>query len=261
MAKKQEIAKIIEQKSLADGVFSMLLKTSIAKEAKAGQFVSLYCKDQTKLLPRPISICQIDREEGTLRLVYRVAGAGTTEFSGLQNGDEIRLLGPLGNGFPLEGKKPIIIGGGIGVPPMLGLTQSLANEAGLAKEDMTVVLGYRNNQLFLKDQFDACAKTYIATDDGSVGTHGTVVDVLSEKNISGDVIFACGPKPMLAAVKKWAAEQNIKCYVSMEERMACGIGACLACVCQTKEVDGHSKVHNARICKDGPVFLAEEVEL
>ena len=105
------------------------------------------------------------------------------------------------------------------------------------------------------------ADVYVATDDGSVGTHGTVVDVLRQEHITGDVIYACGPKPMLAAVKAFAEEKGILCYVSMEERMACGIGACLGCVCKTKHEDEHSHVHNARVCKDGPVFLAEEVEL
>ena len=114
---------------------------------------------------------------------------------------------------------------------------------------------------FLKEQFEALGCVVVATDDGSVGVSGTVVDAMREQEITGDVIYACGPKPMLAAVKQYAQEQGIKCYISMEERMACGVGACLGCVCQTKDVDEHSHVHNTRVCKDGPVFLAEEVEL
>ena len=254
MAKVQEMAIVLEQRILAEGVYSMWLSTSIAKEAAPGQFVSLYCEEHSRLLPRPISICEIDQKRSAIRLVYRLAGEGTKEFSALQTDDEVKVLGPLGNGFPLEGEHPIVIGGGIGVPPMLELAKSLSAKA-------TIVLGYRDEQLFLKEQFEDYGQVEIATDNGSVGVHGTVVDVLEQKQITGDVIYACGPKPMLAAVKRYAMEHEIKCYVSMEERMACGIGACLGCVCQTKEEDAHSHVHNTRVCKDGPVFLAEEVEL
>lgn len=254
MAKVQEMAIVLEQRILAEGVYSMWLSTSIAKEAVPGQFVSLYCEEHSRLLPRPISICEIDKKRSAIRLVYRLAGEGTKEFSALQTDDEVKVLGPLGNGFPLEGEHPIVIGGGIGVPPMLELAKSLSAKA-------TIVLGYRDEQLFLKEQFEDYGQLEIATDNGSVGVHGTVVDVLEQKQIIGDVIYACGPKPMLAAVKRYAMEHEIKCYVSMEERMACGIGACLGCVCQTKQEDAHSHVHNTRVCKDGPVFLAEEVEL
>lgn len=254
MAKVQEMAIVLEQRILAEGVYSMWLSTSIAKEAVPGQFVSLYCEEHSRLLPRPISICEIDKKRSAIRLVYRLAGEGTKEFSALQTDDEVKVLGPLGNGFPLEGEHPIVIGGGIGVPPMLELAKSLSAKA-------TIVLGYRDEQLFLKEQFEDYGQVEIATDNGSVGVHGTVVDVLEQKQITGDVFYACGPKPMLAAVKRYAMEHEIKCYVSMEERMACGIGACLGCVCQTKEEDAHSHVHNTRVCKDGPVFLAEEVEL
>lgn len=254
MAKVQEMAIVLEQRILAEGVYSMWLSTSIAKEAVPGQFVSLYCEEHSRLLPRPISICEIDKKRSAIRLVYRLAGEGTKEFSALQTDDEVKVLGPLGNGFPLEGEHPIVIGGGIGVPPMLELAKSLSAKA-------TIVLGYRDEQLFLKEQFEDYGQVEIATDNGAVGVHGTVVDVLEQKQITGDVIYACGPKPMLAAVKRYAMEHEIKCYVSMEERMACGIGACLGCVCQTKEEGAHSHVHNTRVCKDGPVFLAEEVEL
>ncbi len=254
MSKVTEIATVIKQEALAEGIYSMWIETKAAEFARPGQFVSLYCGEHSHLLPRPISICEIDKEKGALRLVYRVVGAGTDEFSNYVEGSKVKILGPLGNGFPLEGAKPILIGGGIGVPPMLQLAKELDGDA-------TIVLGYRNKDMFLKEQFDAEGKVVIATDDGSVGCHGTVVDAMREQDITGDVIFACGPKPMLAAIKAYAEEKNIKCYVSMEERMACGIGACLGCVCKTKEKDAHSHVNNTRICKDGPVFLAEEVEL
>ena len=122
------------------------------------------------------------------------------------------------------------------------------------------MLGYRDQQ-FLNDEFEPFASVYVATEDGSAGTKGNVLDAIREKGLNADVIYACGPTPMLKAIKAYAMEQGIECYLSLEEKMACGIGACLACVCQSKDVDHHSHVHNKRICKDGPVFRAEEVEL
>ena len=122
-------------------------------------------------------------------------------------------------------------------------------------------MGYRNAQTFLKEEFEAAGELYISTEDGSVGTKGNVMDAIRENDLEADVIFACGPKPMLRAIKAYALEKGISCWVSMEERMACGIGACLGCVCQSTETDAHSHVHNKRVCKDGPVFRSTEVEL
>ena len=124
-----------------------------------------------------------------------------------------------------------------------------------------MIAGYRDDRLFLKEELERNAVFYVATEDGSVGTKGNVLDAIRENELTADVIYACGPTPMLRALKAYAQEQDIECWISMEERMACGIGACLACVCQSKEVDDHSHVHNKRVCKDGPVFLATEVEL
>ena len=260
MSKKtKEICTVVSQECIGTDIYSLWIQTEeIASEAVPGQFVSLYCKDQSKLLPRPISLCQIDREKGRLRLVYRVTGKGTgTEaFSRLHPGVVIETLGPLGNGFPLkeaEGKKVFLIGGGIGIPPMLETAKEL-------NADKTAVLGYRD-ELFLKDEFEKYADVYVATEDGSAGTRGNVLDAIRENALKADVIFACGPTPMLRALKSYAEENNITCWISMEERMACGIGACLACVCKSKDIDSHSQVHNKRVCKDGPVFLSTEVEL
>lgn len=265
MRQGKESGKIIRQEPLAPEIFSMWVETQAAQTAVPGQFVSLFSEDESHLLPRPISICEIDRKRSALRLVYRVAGWGTKEFSKKRAGDTISLLGPLGNGFVPEGRRPVVIGGGIGIPPLLELSRQLKDRTeekeNDAAEQLTIVLGYRDDRLFLNREFEACGRVWIATDDGSVGVHGTVVDVMEENNLSGDVIYACGPKPMLAAVKAYAKKHGIKCYVSMEERMACGVGACLGCVCQTKGRNSHSGVHHARVCKDGPVFLAEEVEL
>lgn len=257
--KTKESLKIVSQEEIGKNIFSMWLQADhMAANAKPGQFLSLYTRDGSKLLPRPISICEIDRENGRIRLVYRVTGknTGTEAFSRLHPGVTIETLGPLGNGFPLkeaEGKKVFLIGGGIGIPPMLETAKEL-------NADKTAVLGYRD-ELFLKDEFEKYADVYVATEDGSAGTRGNVLDAIRENALKADVIFACGPTPMLRALKNFAEENNITCWISMEERMACGIGACLACVCKSKDVDSHSQVHNKRVCKDGPVFLSTEVEL
>lgn len=236
-------------------IYNVWIKAEeIAEYAVAGQFVSLYCKDGSRLLPRPISICEIEKEEGMIRLVFRIAGAGTKEFSTWKVGDSIRVMGPLGNGFTLEGTKAILIGGGIGIPPMLQLAKSL-------KCEKQIVLGYRNQDLFLKEEFEPYGAVYVSTEDGSVGTKGNVIDAIQENKLEADIIFACGPTPMLRGIKQYAMEKKIKTQISLEERMACGIGACLACVCQSKEKDHHTNVKNKRICKDGPVFYAEEVEI
>lgn len=255
--KYQETARIIEQQELAPGIYSLWLETEkLAGEARPGQFVSVYCREESRLLPRPISICEIDKEKKALRLVYRAAGAGTTEFSGYGPGETLRLVGPLGNGFPLDKgyKKVFLIGGGIGVPPMVELSKQLPGEK-------LVISGYRDDHLFLTEELGRHAALYVATEDGSVGTKGNVLDAIRENALAADAIFACGPAPMLRALKAYAAEQGMDCYLSMEERMACGIGACLACVCKSKDIDAHTNVKNKRICKDGPVFAADEIEI
>ena len=256
--KVKETCTVIRQECIGKDIYSMWLQTkTIAGNAKPGQFVSVYTHDGSKLLPRPISLCEIDKEKGALRLVYRVTGrnTGTESFSRFQAGEEVEVLGPLGNGFPLEeaaGKRVFLMGGGIGVPPMLETMKQLGSQK-------TAVLGYRD-ELFLNEEFAKNGQVYIATEDGSAGTKGNVMDAIHENELEADVIFACGPKPMLRAIKAYAVEHNIACWISMEERMACGVGACLGCVCQSTEVDGHSHVHNKRVCKDGPVFLCTEVE-
>jgi len=258
--RKKENAVVISQEMLADGIFSMWLCTEAAKTAVPGQFISMYTNDGTKLLPRPISICEINKEESALRVVYRVTGenTGTKQFSEAKAGDTIPVIGPLGNGFPLEkseGKKAFLMGGGIGVPPILELAKQLKNC------EKQIVMGYRDANTFLKEQFEENGTVYVSTEDGSVGTKGNVMDAIRENSLTADIIYACGPTPMLRAIKNFAESNGIECYISLEERMACGIGACLACVCKSKEKDHHSNVHNKRICKDGPVFLSTEVEI
>ncbi len=255
--RRKENAVVVSQEQIADGIFSMWLRTEAAETARPGQFISMYTKDGTKLLPRPISICEIRKEEGQLRIVYRVTGknTGTEQFSRAKSGEIIPIIGPLGNGFPLEravGKKAFLMGGGIGVPPILELAKQLDCEK-------QIVAGYRNKDTFLREQFEENGTVYISTEDGSIGTKGNVMDAIRENHLSAEIIYACGPTPMLRAIKKYAEENGIECYISLEERMACGIGACLACVCKSKEKDHHTNVNNKRICKDGPVFSASEV--
>ena len=257
--KTKENLTVVSQEEIGKDIFSLWLQTDqMAQYARPGQFLSLYTGNAGKLLPRPISICEIDKETSRIRLVYRVTGknTGTEAFSKTQPGDKIEALGPLGNGFPLEeaeGKKVFLIGGGIGIPPMLETAKQL-------NAQKTAVLGYRD-ELVLNKEFAKYADVYVATEDGSSGTKGNVLNAIQEKALEADVIFACGPTPMLRALKEYAAANHITCWISMEERMACGIGACLACVCKSKDIDAHSQVHNKRVCKDGPVFLSTEVEL
>ena len=261
----REKAVIKSADKLADGVYDIWFETKdIAASAIPGQFISVYSNDGSRLLPRPISICKIEGND--LRIVYRVAGKGTDEFSKMKAGETLDIQGPLGNGYVIEDifksvenegrkiNKAILFGGGIGVPPMLELSRQL-------ECDKEIVLGYRDSQTFLKNEFEENGHVTIATEDGSIGTKGNVLDAVRENNITGDIIFACGPTPMLRAIKKYAVDNDIPCYLSLEEKMACGIGACLACVCKSTGKDEHSQVNNKRVCKEGPVFNAKEVEL
>lgn len=257
MHKKKLTATVKSQREIAPGIYDLRLSTELAAGAKAGQFVCLYPKDKSTLLPRPISICEADGESGILRLVYRVVGKGTAEFSGLKEGETVEILGNLGNGFPLEkgaGKRVFIMGGGIGIPPMLELARRL--QAG-----KQIIVGYRDRDTFLKEELEQHGSVYVATEDGSVGSRGNVMDAIRENGLCADIIFACGPMPMLRAIKRYAEEQGIPAYISLEEHMACGVGACLGCVVKTREIDSHSHVNNARICTDGPVFEAGEVDI
>ncbi len=253
--KFKEEAVIIRQEEIATNIYSMWLHTdSIAEAASAGQFVGVYCRDGSRLLPRPISICEIDKEDQAIRIVYRVTGKGTDEFSFMRTGMPLYVIGPLGNGFTQKQGKAFVIGGGIGIPPMLQLVKELDCE----KE---IILGYQNRQIFLSDQFALYGNVHIATEDGSVGTRGNVLDAVRQKQLQADVIYACGPMPMLRALKQYAQENGMECWISLEERMACGVGACLGCVCKSTHKDEHTRVRNKRICTEGPVFDAKEVDI
>ncbi len=261
MTKKKEMAEVFEQTCIAPDIYDMWINTTLADQAKPGQFICIYPEDKSTLLPRPISICEVDREKSRLRIVYRIAGAGTREFSTYHSGKKISILGTLGNGFPLEKaekKKVFLMGGGIGIPPMLQTAKELKK---MGNTDVSIIVGYRDAALFLDEDLRKYGKLYIATEDGSVGSKGNVMNAIAEEKLRADVIFACGPMPMLRAIKQFAEANQMEAYISLEERMACGVGACLGCVCKTRQKDAHSHVNNARICTDGPVFDAKEVEI
>ena len=267
---KKSKAKVIvtENCRIAEGVFSMTLQypeNTCPQEVRPGQFIGIYLPDRSLLLPRPISICRWEACQRLLRVVFRTAGQGTRLLADMAPGQELDTIGILGNGYDLsclEGKRVLVMGGGIGAPPLLQLAAELSERTHqTGSGSVTAVLGYRTNDLFLADEFERFGQVVIATEDGSAGIRGNVIDAVNSSGLTADVICACGPMPMLKAVARMAREAGILAYVSLEERMACGIGACLACVCNTPEKDAHSNVNNKRICKDGPVFDAREVIL
>lgn len=253
MSNYRENAKVISQEMIAQDTYMLWLESeNIAKEAKPGQFITLYCKNPVHLLPRPFGVCEVDIKKGHVCIVYRVVGEGTKEFSTYKPGDSVLVMGPLGNGFEIKEGKALLIGGGTGVPILAMLAKSLNKPS--------IVAGYRD-ETFLTKELSSYGKLYVATEDGSEGTKGNVIDAIVGNNIEADFIYACGPHPMLRAIKDYARNNNIPAWFSMEEKMACGIGACLACTCKSKDVDDNTKVKNKRICKEGPVFSSEEVEL
>ena len=250
----QEICRVAEHTQLGEGLYSMTLEApGIAAAAQCGQFVHIAC-GAGNLLRRPISICTW--QEGLVRLVYQVKGEGTKWLRTRRVGDALDVLGPLGHGFDIAalGAKPVLIGGGIGVPPMLACAQRAAGTGASPR----AVLGFRSKAaVILEGDFRAVCPTFVTTDDGSYARGGFVTDVLRELAADATGVAACGPRPMLQAVAAIAGEAGLPCYVSMEERMGCGIGACLVCACALKAADGETRY--GHVCKDGPVFNAEEV--
>ncbi len=243
---------VLENGEISPGIFKMVVASNrMESTAKAGQFVNLYCREGSRLLPRPISICEIDKENSTLTFVYGVVGKGTEEFSKIKAGEYIELLGPLGNGYKIDEEvdEHIIVGGGIGIPPLLELVKQL-------KGKKKVYLGFRSNSYLIEEFEKHGVQVLIATDDGSEGMKGTVVDLLKKDKAKGKMLYACGPKPMLMAVADWAEEQNIKAQLSLEERMGCGIGTCVGCVVRIKD---ENTWNYKKVCVDGPVFWSEEV--
>jgi dihydroorotate dehydrogenase electron transfer subunit len=224
----------------------------IARAAAPGQFIMVRCGDLT--LRRPISICDADGDR--LRFVFEVRGAGTAWLAGRALGDELDILGPQGNGFTLgdPAQPAVFVGGGIGIFPLLHACKPFGKNA-------TVLLGFRTASLIsMLDDFQAVgADVRLATDDGSAGHHGLVTELLAARCDAGPVsaVYACGPKPMLRATAEVALARNIPCQLSLEQRMACGVGACLGCAQKILRPDGTETY--AHVCSDGPVFDAKVV--
>lgn len=244
---------IIEKTTLAKGIYSVIVDApELADAACAGQFANIAAPGFT--LRRPISICGIDRERGTLRFVFEVRGKGTEALAMLAEGESLDILAPLGNGFRIpDGKRIAVVGGGIGVPPLLEVSR-------VTGALCTAIVGFRDySKIILVDEFKHNGSdTVLCTDDGSVGRQGTVAAPLAEALDSGGIaaVLACGPTPMLKAVTELCGERGVPCQVSLEQRMGCGVGACVVCSCMTVR---NGKEFYSRVCKDGPVFNAEEV--
>ena len=240
---------ITDKQAIAREIYSFEISCpEVAALALPGQFVHI--RVGSFVLRRPISICGIDREKGTLRIVFEIRGEVTAEIAQLNKGDVVDMLAPLGHGFTVNDsfKKVVLIGGGIGTPPMLPLAQVYAEKA-------VAISGFRNSAaVILQDDFkSAGAETILCTDDGSAGIHGFVTQPFAELAENGDIdaVFACGPMPMLKGIAAICKEKNIYCEISLEERMAC-----VGCACRTTRND---EEYFAHVCKDGPVFNAEEV--
>ena len=242
------IFKVLSQRALTDSVYHLRLAGDTRAVTKPGQFVQIQLPGF--YLRRPISICDCQvAEEGTLDLIYKVVGHGTEAMTALQPGAELDLLVGLGNGFDVTGdeKEPLLIGGGVGVPPMYGLCKALIT----AGKQPSVVLGFNTaSEVFWKDEFEALGvKVTVTTVDGSMGVKGFVTAAMES---CYDYVYTCGPEPMFKAVYKVLDEKGLSGQFSFEERMACGFGVCMGCSCKTK-------YGNKRICKDGPVLVKEEI--
>lgn len=240
-----------ENRALNEDTFLLLLHSPELPEIKAGQFVNVKVENSpSTFLRRPISVHDVNMEKGLLYLMIKIAGKGTAKLATLREGDQLNVLLPLGNSFTLPQQgRCLLIGGGVGIAPLFHLAKELKSKG----IDTVVLIGTRTeNDIVLKDEFEKYAKVYYTTEDGSFGEQGypTQHSLLKE---SFDHIFCCGPSPMMKAVAQYAYANNINCEVSLENSMACGIGACLCCVNDTKE--GHKCV-----CTDGPVFNINDLK-
>lgn len=243
--------KVIENKTLTSTFYRLKLQyPETLPEIKAGQFVEVQMKESANvLLRRPISIHDVDTTKNQISLLVQIVGKGTKYLSTVKEGENLNIVFPLGNGFPIIEGNVLLVGGGCGVAPLLYLARVL-NQKGMKPHTL---IGCRNaEQLFSQDEYSALSTLHIATEDGSCGIKGLVTShpILQEKF---DAIYCCGPTPMMKALSKHAKEKNIPCYVSLENTMACGVGACLCCVVDTNE--GHKCT-----CTEGPVFLSTELK-
>ena len=245
---------VISNQNIARGIYDIWAACPQAAQTRAGQFVMVRCAGFT--LRRPISVCEIDAAGGRLRLVVEIRGEGTGRLAGVRAGESLDILAPLGNGFSLgdTGRRAVFVGGGIGTPPLLEAAKPFGANA-------DVFLGFRSaGAVILTEDFARQGnRVTVATEDGTAGEKGLITAPLARRldDAPCDVIAACGPRPMLAAVAAMAMERRIPCFVSMEERMACGVGACLSCACRTRADDGGEQI--LHVCKHGPVFDAAKI--
>ncbi|MCL2376510.1 MAG: dihydroorotate dehydrogenase electron transfer subunit [Defluviitaleaceae bacterium] len=251
-------AVVIENKQIAQDTFDLRIHSPAqAAKAKAGQFLGIYTGNPAMLLPRPLSICEIDKPNGILRVIYRIVGGGTKEIAEVAAGEKLRILGPLGNGYDIDTnyRDIAIVGGGLGVPPLLQLASSIRKIKPSA--NIAIYLGFRDkSQVILEEEFSRYDdKVTVCTDDGSYGVQGNAIAALPQKPVF-DAVYGCGPKPMLAALAKYAEAAGLPCFVSVEEHMACCVGTCLACAVKAYQDGG---TVNKRACYDGPVFNAKEL--
>ena len=254
MTKYIEEAKVIGQWVLNANTRQIdLIAPRIAEEAVPGQFVNVQVSNRTApLLRRPLGVAGVDKKQGVVRLIYRIVGEATRILADVCSGDVISVVGPLGHGFDRSAKHPLLVGGGTGLAPLLYLAESMVDEG--IKPD--VLMGGRTaDDLFWKDIYvDLVERMGLTTDDGSLGTPGTVMAELPLmlRRLHYDCVYVCGPVPMMKAVSAAVLEKGIKCQVSLEKYMGCGLGACLSCSCQ-------GVGRRLKVCQDGPVFWAEEV--
>lgn len=247
----RNICKIIENKELCKNIYEIMIECpEIVEVAKPGQFLHIKANNGLDpLLRRPISISRVYKDKGCISLIYQVLGRGTKEMAALKLGEEIDVMGPLGNGFPVfHDKKCAVVGGGMGVAPLLELASSI--------DFCDAYLGFKSSTFKLADFKSICNEVFVATEDGSTGIKGYVTDIINDI-AKYDIVYTCGPKLMMKKIKELCESNLVQCFVSVEERMGCGIGACLVCACRVKEGDAW---HYKKACTDGPVFEAREVD-
>ncbi|OFW46749.1 MAG: hypothetical protein A2163_07310 [Actinobacteria bacterium RBG_13_35_12] len=259
--------KILSKEEVAPNIFLIKLSApSVAQDALPGQFIHIKCsKDNYPLLRRPLSIHRIDKEKGEIFILFQAVGEGTKLLADRTIGDDLDITGPIGNGFNIypESRKIMIVGGGIGVAPLLALCEESIRQG----SEVRVLIGAQKKELVIgEENFRKLGvKVDVATDDGSYQYKGLVTDLLEGSIREGwlaDQIFACGPKLKLKKVVEVSSKAHIDCQVSLEERMACGVGACLGCVCKIKTKDKKEdkvKYEFKRVCVDGPIFEGSEV--
>jgi len=252
-----ETMKVVSQQEIAPAIFELVLQGEMVEAMKAGQFLHLRVPDDAHLLRRPISISSIDKANEQCRLIYRIEGSGTTIFSTLKTGDSLDVMGPQGNGFDLsdleQHSRVLLVGGGIGVPPLFEVAKQL-HERGV---DVTTVLGFATKDaVILEDELAKYSQVFVTTDDGSYGIKGNVSVVIKKFDNEFDAIYSCGAPGMMKYINQTFYDHP-RAYLSLESRMACGMGACYACVLKVPD----SETVSQRVCEDGPVFKTGTVVL